>query len=110
MSGEAVRVLARSNRLGGARLGMAISRKRVPKAVCRNRIKRVIRDSFRHHRRELGDLDIVVLSGPGLGRVGNAELRRLLAGHWSHLSLADSKRRGGRAQASFRDAQGSRKL
>lgn len=70
---------------------MAISRKRVPKAVCRNRIKRVIRDSFRHHRRELGDLDVVVLSCPGLSRMENAELRRTLAGHWRHLAHKDRK-------------------
>ena len=84
-------MLARANRLDGARLGMAISRKRVPKAVCRNRIKRVARDSFRHHRRELGELDIVVLARPGLARIGNVELRRVLAEHWRHLARAGGK-------------------
>jgi len=84
-------VLARANHLGGARLGMAISRKRVPKAVCRNRIKRVVRDSFRNHRRELGELDIVVLARPGLARIGNAELRRVLVEHWQHLARAGRK-------------------
>ena len=84
-------MLARANHLGGARLGLAVSRKRVPKAVCRNRIKRVVRDSFRHHRRELGGLDIVVIARPGLARVGNAELRRVVAEHWRDLARAGRK-------------------
>ena len=88
---EEIRLLARANRLGGARLGMAISRKQVPRAVCRNRIKRVVRDSFRHHRRELGDLDVVMISRPGLARIGNSELRRLMAEHWRRLARADRK-------------------
>ena len=89
--GREILVLARANHLDGARLGMAISRKRVPKAVCRNRIKRVVRDSFRHHRRELRELDIVVLARPGLARIGNVELRRVLAEHWRHLARAGGK-------------------
>ena len=89
--GKEILVLARANHLGGARLGMAISRKHVPKAVCRNRIKRVVRDRFRHHRRELGELDVVVLARPGLARIGNTELRRLLAEHWRHLARAGGK-------------------
>ena len=65
---------------------MAIPRKTVRKAVCRNRIKRVIRDSFRHHRLELREIDVVVLARAGLDRVDNARLRRLLAAHWRYLA------------------------
>lgn len=102
--GKEILVLARANHLGGARLGLAVSRKRVPKAVCRNRIKRVVRDSFRHHCRELGGLDIVVLARPGLARVGNAELRRVLAEHWRHLARADRKQES-RQPPNFTDSR-----
>ena len=85
-TGEGVRVLARANGQGCARLGLAISRRRVRKAVCRNRLKRVIRESFRHHCPELGSLDVVVLARSGLDRIGNSELHRLLAGHWHSLA------------------------
>ena len=61
---------------------MAIPRRWVRKAVCRSRVKRVIRESFRVHRSELGDLDLVVLARSGLDRISNEDLRRLLAGHW----------------------------
>ena len=85
-TGHGLQVLARGNGRGGARLGMAIPRRRVRRAVCRNRIKRVIRESFRVHRAELAGLDLVVLARSGLDRVSNAELRRLLADHWRRLS------------------------
>ena len=79
-------MLARRNGQVGARLGMAIPRRRVRRAVCRNRIKRVLRESFRTHCGELAGLDLVVLARSGVERIPNAELRRLLAGHWRYLS------------------------
>lgn len=49
---------------GEARLGLAISRKAVPLAVTRNRIKRQARESFRQHRRELAAVDVVIFARP----------------------------------------------
>ncbi|MBS1225128.1 MAG: ribonuclease protein component, partial [Proteobacteria bacterium] len=40
-------VLARANDLTYARLGLAISRKVAKSAVARNRLKRIVRESFR---------------------------------------------------------------
>ena len=79
-------LLARPNQLGFARLGMAISRKHAGNAVRRNRIRRVIRESFRHRRAMLAGLDIVVLGRPGLGRMDNARLFASLDRHWQRLS------------------------
>jgi len=58
------RVLARANSLPHHRLGMAVSKKKCPLAVGRNRIKRVVRESFRKHLAEQLPpcaLDIIVL-------------------------------------------------
>jgi ribonuclease P protein component len=43
------------------RLGMVISKRYAKTAVIRNRMKRMIRESFRHHIKQLGNLDIIVL-------------------------------------------------
>lgn len=49
----------------GARLGMAISKRNAKTAVLRNRIKRLLRDRFRHLRQQLPAVDLVVqLRGP----------------------------------------------
>jgi len=43
-----------------AKLGIVVSKKSLPKAVSRNRMKRVIRESFRKHGVRLCKLDVVV--------------------------------------------------
>ena len=58
----------------GARLGMAVSRKVDPRAVGRNRIKRILRENFRHHRRAMRPGDIVVVLRPPAATLGNAAL------------------------------------
>lgn len=59
-----------------ARLGLAVSRKVDPHAVGRNRIKRVLRDCFRHHRAELAAGDYVVVARVGAAKFTNDELRQ----------------------------------
>lgn len=44
-----------------AKLGIIASKKVLPRAVCRNRIKRVIREVFRQHSIKICKMDIVVL-------------------------------------------------
>lgn len=51
------------NGLGHARFALAVSRK-VGGAVVRNRVKRRLRDVFRHVRPELGPVDVVVSVRP----------------------------------------------
>ena len=53
-------VFARRNTLGHARLGLSVGRK-VGNAVVRNRVKRLLREAFRLHQRDLpAGLDLVV--------------------------------------------------
>lgn len=57
------------------RLGLAVSRKVDPNAVGRNRIKRILRDSFRHCRHMLAEGDYVIVARPGAARCSGDELR-----------------------------------
>ena len=79
-------VLARANELDSARLGMAISRKLAGDAVQRNRVRRVIRESFRQHRHALPPVDIVVMARGSLAQRSNRELRESLENHWHRLA------------------------
>jgi ribonuclease P protein component len=78
-------VLGASNSHGQARLGLAISRRAARRAVARNRIKRVIRDSFRQRRASLPAIDIVVMARPVAADVEREELRRALDKLWQRL-------------------------
>lgn len=57
------------------RLGLAVSRKVDPHAVGRNRIKRVLRDAFRHARPQLGPGAYVIVARPGAAQADNPRLR-----------------------------------
>ncbi|RKZ54202.1 MAG: ribonuclease P protein component [Candidatus Parabeggiatoa sp. nov. 3] len=85
-SDQYLTVLARTNGVPQARLGLAIAKKRVKQAVERNRIKRLIRESFRHHQSCLAGLDCVVLAKTGIEQVNNRTLLHSLAKHWLKLS------------------------
>ena len=61
-------VLCRRNEIEIARLGLAISKKQCKKASERNRLKRIIRESFRQHQAELEGLDIVVMNKAAAAR------------------------------------------
>lgn len=64
-------ILAKSNGGHNPRLGLVIAKKNVAHAVQRNRLKRIIRNAFRHNRDLLGDLDLVVLARSKAGALGN---------------------------------------
>jgi ribonuclease P protein component len=55
-----VSVQARANALGCPRLGLIIPRRVVPRAVDRNRIRRVLREWFRLNQPQLGSRDVLV--------------------------------------------------
>jgi len=78
-------VLARPNTLAFPRLGLAISKKAAKSAVVRNRIKRLVRESFRQRQPELGGLDVVVIARPNLANEVNATLSDSLNRHWTKL-------------------------
>ncbi len=75
-------LLVRRNRVGQARLGLAVSKKSLPRAVDRNRVKRLVRETFRTERANLDPVDMVVMAQRWTGRVENGELRRALHELW----------------------------
>lgn len=79
-------ILARANERVFARLGLAIAKKQVKLAVARNRVKRLIRESFRYHQWCLAGLDCVVLAKKRVTQVNNHTLLLSLARHWQQLS------------------------
>jgi ribonuclease P protein component len=85
---DCFRILARPNELQRHRLGMAVSKKAIAKAVGRNRIKRVIRENFRLKldRSTLDKtLDFVVLPTAEAANQSNKALDESLSVHWRRL-------------------------
>ncbi|PPD30088.1 MAG: ribonuclease P protein component [Methylomonas sp.] len=80
-------VLATNNPLQHPRLGLAIAKKAIKKAVARNRIKRTVRESFRLQRQLIINIDIVVLARGDAAHADAQILRKSLERHW--LKLVD---------------------
>lgn len=58
-----------------ARLGMAITKKKIPTAVARNIIKRIMREQFRHQHAKLPGVDVVFILKKSTKALSNDELR-----------------------------------
>lgn len=89
--GRNVLLLARENDLQHPRLGLVIGKKSVKLSVERNRIKRQIRETFRHHQSDLVGWDIVIIARKGLADLDNPELAKQFAKLWRRLSRRPSK-------------------
>ena len=85
-SDSMVLVLTRPNMLNHARLGLSISAKAVGNAVSRNRIKRVLRESFRLNLHRLPCIDVVVNARAPAKTASNAQLARCLEQLWDKLA------------------------
>lgn len=81
-------VIAKGNDLGSPRLGLAIAKRRARRAVDRNRIKRLVRESFRCYADYLPGVDIVVLARSQTVQRDNRSLRNSLDRHWRRVTEA----------------------
>lgn len=84
--GKNLLILARENGLDHPRLGLVIGKKSVKLAVQRNRLKRLMRDSFRLNQHLLAGLDIVIVARKGLGEIENPELHQHFGKLWKRLA------------------------
>ena len=65
-----------------SRFGLALTRRLVPHAVARNRIKRIGRDVFRHHAIKNAGVDLVLMMRVRIPAEAEAAFRAELAGHF----------------------------
>lgn len=86
-------LLATSNQQNQARLGFVLAKKHIKLAVDRNRIKRVVRESFRHNKQQLNAIDLVVLGRKGLAELDNHELRVMIDALWFKMKRPSHDRK-----------------
>ena len=84
-------ILYRENQGFDARLGMAVAKKCAKRAVDRNRLKRLARESFRQHKQSLAGFDIVLLARPASVSASNETLCESLTKHWLQISPENSR-------------------
>jgi ribonuclease P protein component len=78
-------VTAHINEKGWPRLGLAVAVKTAGNAVERNRIRRVIRESFRLHQHEIPALDLVVSARARVRGAASNLLRAHLEPLWQEV-------------------------
>ena len=88
LGNEFFTVNAQANGLGCARLGMSIAARILRRAVDRNRVRRLIRESFRVHQLGLPAIDIVIGARAGVLAADNAQLRGALERLWLKVNTA----------------------
>lgn len=79
-------LLAKKNDLDHPRLGLVIAKKKEKTAVGRNRVKRIIRESFRLNQHNLPNIDIVVLARDKVGEADNQQLQKQLNKLWKKIA------------------------
>ncbi|EAQ63094.1 ribonuclease P protein component [Marinomonas sp. MED121] len=74
-----------------SRLGLIVAKKNEKRAVGRNRIKRLVRESFRHHKVELAGFDVVFLARQGIKELDNPTLAKRIDKAWHQLIKRSKK-------------------
>lgn len=82
-------LLARENTAESPRLGLTVAKKHLKRAHDRNRIKRIVRESFRLKQHELPHFDFVFVAKGGIGQLDNATIFDTLNKLWArHIRLS----------------------
>jgi ribonuclease P protein component len=83
-------ILSEPNGTETSRLGLVIGKKNVPTAVARNKIKRVVRETFRLTELPVA-VDLVFLARKDLGKLSSTELSALIQQSWGRLAARLNK-------------------
>lgn len=86
LNAQGVKIVVRANGLPHPRLGLAVARRVMTRAVDRHRLKRLIRESFRHDIDRLRGLDIVVIANPGVKEMQSKAIGEHLARLWERAA------------------------
>ena len=86
-------VVVRRNGLGRPRLGLAVARRVLSRAVDRHQLKRHVRESFRDNIERLSGLDIVVIANPGVENMTPKRFNEMLSRQWERAVRIESGRR-----------------
>lgn len=78
-------ILFRNNQKPFARLGVIVGKKTAKNAVVRNRIKRVIRESFRRNQERLKKIDIIFIARKPCETLDKQKLREGIDLLWEKL-------------------------
>ncbi|HFC93245.1 MAG TPA: ribonuclease P protein component [Leucothrix mucor] len=78
-------LLVRLNDQGHPRLGLAIAKKSAKRSVDRNRIKRLLRESFRNRQHQLPSIDIIALCRPSATKLTNEQILQQLEKQWRYI-------------------------
>lgn len=78
-------LLVRHNGLSHSRLGLVIAKKKVRRSVDRNRLKRTVRESFRHHQVDLPAADVIFMARQELLALPPEAFREALVQAWKRL-------------------------
>ena len=76
-------ILSRENSIGHPRLGIVVAKRNLKRAVDRNLVRRIIRESFRLSKAQLPASDFIVILKKPLERVQREQLRQQLLNHWN---------------------------
>ena len=85
-------ILYKSNQRSNARLGLMVGKRVAPLAVARNRIKRVIRESFRANQKKLIGLDCIVIARQQCDTLNTLQLRQGMDQLWERLITQQQNR------------------
>jgi ribonuclease P protein component len=85
-SDDCFTVFARVNSQNKPRLGLAIAKKNVRRAVDRNLIKRIVRENFRQNQQTLTGIDVVVMARRGIPLSDTKRLGDSLFKHWQRIA------------------------
>lgn len=80
-------MLYRPNMIGYPRIGFAFSKKKIAKAHDRNRMKRLVRESFRVN--QISAVDIIFLAQKSAAFASNASITAGLIELWKKISVTD---------------------
>ncbi|MBV8801427.1 MAG: ribonuclease P protein component [Gammaproteobacteria bacterium] len=85
-----LKILFKKNHCLQGRLGLIVAKRVAKKAVTRNQIKRVIRESFRLHQEKLMGIDIIVIARQPCDIISKQVLREGIDKLWEKLLTSQS--------------------